>query len=100
MARMTRGRGSLKLLGSMRGRGVLKMGAAACEVGYHLDRYEERLGQTASGEVDGDLTALGEVDDGAGATLVLENGSEIEVTLSQVEPDGADLDARGAILDE
>ena len=93
-----RGRkGSLKLLGSVRGQGVLRTEHGDCEVSYHLDRYQERFGQIATGEVDGDLSKLSGLEDGAVATLVLQDTSEIAVTLSQVQEDGADVEAQGAL---
>lgn len=100
MAIRTRGWNSLKLLGSLRGSGVLKAGEAAVEVRYHLDRYESRNGQVATGEVDGDLSVLPPVEESLAATLVLENGSEIACSLSNVEADGADVDVQGSVVGE
>ena len=100
MTASARGKNSLKLLGTTRGSGVLKGPDGSCEVAYHLDRYEGRMGQTASGEVEGELARCGPLADGDMATLVFANGSEIPVRRSQVQDDGADVEARGAVLDE
>ena len=97
MAVRTRGWNSLKLLGSLRGSGVLKAGDASLEVRYHLDRYESRNGQVATGEVDGDLSALSAPEETLPAILVLENGSEISCNLSNIEADGADVDVQGSV---
>lgn len=92
----SRGKNSLKMLGSLRGEGVLKAAGGECPVTYHLDRYEGRQGRTATGEVDGALGAITGLEEAPTATLVLSTGVELAVGLSNIEADSADVDAQDA----
>ena len=92
--------GRQTLLGSLRGAGTLKAEGASAEVDYALDRFEDRQGQRASGSVTGDVSAFASLPEGADATLVLQNGSEISVVVSNAAADGADVEALGAVVDQ
>ena len=94
-----RGKTSMKLLRTLRGDGAVLWSAGEAEVSYQLDLYESRHQRSGSGALDGDLAALAEAGVDA-ARLRLEDGSELDVVLGQVDPDGATFDTRGALPED
>jgi hypothetical protein len=91
-----RGFRPMTFLGSLRGVGVLVSAAGEARVDYQLDLYDGTAGRTASGTLDGDVSALAE--EGAGPVrLRLEGGAEIGVTLQDVDEHGASFDSRGVV---
>jgi hypothetical protein len=89
-----RGRNSVKLLGSLRGDGLLTHGQASIAVSYQLDIYEGRNRRTGGGALEGPLGPLAdaEVKD---AVLRLADGALIEVVLSEIDAQGAYFETRG-----
>jgi hypothetical protein len=81
-------KGPIKLLGSSRGRGVLRTSAGDIAVSYEFDTYQERGKTSSSGSLDGDASS---VIDGASGTLTLESGEEMEITLIKPDEQGVDF---------
>ena len=81
-------KGPIKLLGSSRGRGVLRTAAGELDVAYQFDTYQERGRVSSSGSLDVDATS---VVDGASGSLKLETGEEIEIVLIKPDENGVDF---------
>jgi hypothetical protein len=96
MMRNSRG-GPLKLLSTLRGQGML-IGARGIAVHYQVDLFRRGSMTLASGEIEGRLVTI-RGRDGA-ASLRLEDGSVVAVTLRDVGADLAafDVDEAGAAL--
>lgn len=91
-----RGRNSVKLLGSLRGDGLLTHAEASIPVSYQLDIYEGRNRRTGGGALEGPLAPLADTEVKE-ALLRLATGEQIEVVLSEIEADGAYFETRGDI---
>lgn len=87
-----------RLLGSLRGSGELRAAGRTFSISYELDRFQDSGGQRANGSISGDVHELLASGDGSAATLVLEDGSEIPVLVSDAGSDGADVEATGSTL--
>lgn len=87
-----------RLLGSLRGLGELRAAERAYSVSYELDRFEDTGGQRANGSVSGDVHDLLASGEDGSAILVLQDGSEISVLVSNAGADGADVEAIGVLL--
>jgi hypothetical protein len=83
----------LKMLPSLRGPGKIRAGGAQYEVDYELDRYADQSGLKVGGSVSGDLSVLASMGEGSPASLVLSDGSELGVLLSNIGHQGADVEA-------
>jgi len=95
-----RGRGSVKLLGSLRGEGALAWNGQSLPVRYQLDLYEGQVGRTGNGSLDGPLGPLVDPDaDTVAATLRLADGFELAVTLAEIDDQGAMFEAGGDLPD-
>jgi len=90
-----RGRNSMKLLGSLRGDGVLSWDDRTAAVHYQLDLFEGRDRRSGSGVLDGELADLEAREEPA--RLRLADGFEIEIVLVQVDEDGAMFEARSEL---
>lgn len=87
-----RGKRPLKHLKAMRGDGTLVTEGRKTPVGYQLDLYADGDRTTGSGSVDGDFVGLAESLEGGEARLTLDDGSQMTVTLENVEDDGAEFE--------
>jgi hypothetical protein len=87
----------MRFLGSVRGQGVLLSDSGETGVGYELDVFHDRMGQTGSGAVEGRL--LGD-DFPEKARLRLANGVEVPVALLEGDEDGAVFETRGGFTFE
>ena len=81
-------RGPIKLLGSSRGRGVLRTPDGDLPVAYQFDTYQERGKTSSSGSLDCDATS---VIDGSSGVLTLESGEAMEITLIKPDEQGVDF---------
>jgi len=81
-------KGPIKLLGSSRGRGVLRTAAGDLTVSYQFDTYQERGKTSSSGSLDGDASAIS---DGAAGVLELETGEEMDIVLIKPDEQGVDF---------
>ena len=82
----------MRLLCSLRGEGVLLIDSGETAVGYALDVFHDRMGQTASGTLEGPVAGD---DFPAKAVLRLANGVELAVSLLEGDEDGAVFESRG-----
>ena len=82
----------MRLLCSLRGDGVLLIDSGETAVGYALDVFHDRMGQTASGTLEGSVAGD---DFPAKAVLRLANGVELAVSLLEGDEDGAVFESRG-----
>jgi hypothetical protein len=94
----------LKLLGALRGEGVLLWLKRQLPVTYEIDVYQRGAGRTASGNLEGDLSALvsGDKDAAgklAGVRLRLEDGREIGVDILELNHSAAGFDGTGAAVE-
>jgi hypothetical protein len=96
-----RGRARLRLLGALRGGGVLVWSGGSLAVGYELDIFGAGEARSASGALEGDFSALPPPDPEApdappltGARLRLEDGREIAIELTSLEPGLAEFEAQ------
>jgi hypothetical protein len=94
----------LKLLGALRGAGVLLWLKRQLPVTYEIDVYQRGAGRTASGNLEGDLSALvsGDKDAAgklAGVRLRLEDGREIGVDILELNRSAAGFDGTGAAVE-
>ena len=94
----------LKLLGALRGAGVLLWKKRKLPVAYEIDVYQRGAGRTASGNLEGDLTALAALGKegaprDAGVRLRLEDGREIDIVLLDVNRSAAGFDGRGPAVE-
>ena len=87
----------LRLIGTLRGEGVLLWGKSASRpVSYAVDLYREGELQSANGDVRGDLTGL--VDRvPVNVRLRLHDGVEVDVLLSDIEAEAAAIELRGEL---
>jgi hypothetical protein len=81
-------KGPIKLLGSSRGRGVLRTAGGDLTVTYQFDTYQERGRTSSSGSIDGDASSI---DDGATGVLKLESGEDMEIVLIKPDEQGVDF---------
>ena len=92
----------LKLLTTLRGEGALVWSGGSIVATYELDVFARGPVRSASGQIEGDLSALVErpaADDGepsAGCRLQLDDGREIAIDLVSLEAEGADFEAGDA----
>jgi hypothetical protein len=91
-----RSRTPLKLTRTLRGHGRLFAAAGEAEVDYVIDVYEGRNQQSGSGELEGGLEGFGD-ESPTSARLRLEDGGELQVTLSDVGPEGATIEAASGL---
>jgi hypothetical protein len=94
----------LKLLGALRGAGVLLFLKRQLPVTYEIDVYQRGAGRTASGNLEGDLSALVSSDkDGSGKIpglkLKLEDGREIGIDILDLNRAAAGFDGTGAAVE-
>lgn len=86
----------LRLVGTLRGEGVLLWGSRASRpVSYAVDLYREGELQSGNGDVRGDLSGLVGRVVPPGVRLRLQDGVEVEVLLSDVEAEAAAIELRG-----
>lgn len=88
------------LIGSLRGDGQLRADGRSTSVTYELDRFTDSNGPRASGSVSGDVAAMARGDEEVAAILVLQDGAEISVLVSNAADDGADIEATGLSVEE
>ncbi|MDR3507526.1 MAG: hypothetical protein P4L64_06470 [Caulobacteraceae bacterium] len=97
-----RDRSPLKHLGALRGAGMLTWsgGGAGLAAEYELDVYERGAVRTVTGSLEGDFsTLLGEDGEALALTslrLRLEDGRQLTVELTDIDPSTAGFDAQGA----
>ena len=85
----------LKLMGSLRGDGLLILADRSISAAYELDIYGRNGGtRSASGHLEGDFAALVDADAPA-ARLRLSDGVEFEIELTDLEADLAEFETRG-----
>ena len=89
--------GKQKLLESLRGTGSLRAVGFTVEVTYEMDRFEDNQGKRASGSVTGDVSALTGSTESTPAVLILRDGSQLPVLVSNAAEDGADFESAGPI---
>jgi len=86
----------LKLVGSRRGDGLLLLAEVAIPAHYEFDIYARGGARTASGNLEGDFTALAGPDaETSGLRLRLSDGGEIAIELTDLDADMADFESRG-----
>jgi hypothetical protein len=95
-----RGRARLRLLGALRGAGALVWTGGAIAVAYELDIFGAGEARSASGALEGDFSALPAPDAAdpdappiTGARLRLEDGREIAIDLTSLEPGLVEIEA-------
>jgi hypothetical protein len=87
----------LTLLDSLRGEGALTWAGGRAKVAYEISIFLQRGEPSSTGSVDGDLRRLVARPGDGRFTLRLADGHEVAVTLSDIEDDGAALDAVGDV---
>ena len=88
----------LKLLASLRGEGVLVSADRAIPASYELDLYARGAVRTASGHLEGDFSAIAEVEDETSAwRLRMSDGVEIEIDLTDLDGEAAEFESRGPL---
>ena len=88
----------LKLLGSLRGEGALVSADRLIPASYELDLYARAATRTASGHLEGDFSAIAELEDPAPSwRLRLSDGAEIEIDLTDLDAGAAEFESRGAV---
>src|SRR5437867_2828456 len=87
----------LTLLDSLRGEGALTWAGGSAKVAYEISIFLQRGEPSSTGSVDGDLRRLVARPGDGRFTLRMADGQEIAVTLSDIEDDGAALDAPGDV---
>jgi len=87
-----RGQAPLRLLGALRGSGVMVWPGGELAVGYELDVFGAGVARSASGALEGDFPAalMPADDDSAAAPVVarlrLEDGREVAIAIMSFEP--------------
>jgi len=95
-SRNWRGRGQLKLIGARKGDGTLVWSGRAIPATYELDVFSQGDVRSVQGKLDGDFSDLVDSDeDGGSARLRLDDGREIDIDVVDLEPWGADFEAKG-----
>lgn len=90
-----RGYTPMKFLGALRGAGKLEFDGVVSPVAYQLDLYDTgSAGRSGSGVVEGDLSSAVE---GGSARLRLEAGGAVDITLQEIDAEGAVFEVRGAV---
>jgi len=89
--------GRLRLIGTLRGQGTLLWGKSGSRgVSYALDLYGQGPMRSGNGDVRGDLALLVERVP-ANVRLRLEDGVEVEISLSDIEAETAVIELRGDV---
>ena len=83
-----RGKNSLKLLGPVRGSAVLHHADPTIDVAVDASEFEERGRTSVTGSLDG---ALGDLENGDEAKLVLADGRELAIRVIEPDEQGADF---------
>ena len=98
-----RGHAPLRLLGALRGNGVMVWSGGEEAVAYELDVFGAGEARSASGALEGDFIETLTPEEGAGAVsppitarLRLQDGREIGIDIAGVEPPMAQFDVRAA----
>lgn len=78
----------MKLLGSQRGTGVLRVQDHEVAVRYQMDTFEERNRRSMTGSLEGDISFAPEK---AAGSLTLASGEAIRIALIKPDGDGADF---------
>jgi hypothetical protein len=96
-----RGRARLRLLGALRGSGELLWTGGTIKVAYELDVFGAGEARSASGALEGDFSTLPPPDEAepdtppiSGARLRLQDGREIAIELTSLEPELAEFEAQ------
>ena len=96
-----RGRPRLKLLGALRGAGTLVWPGGSIEAAYELDIFGSGDARSASGNLEGDFSAVPAPDPDdpdtapiTGARLRLDGGHEIAIEITALEPDVVEFEAQ------
>lgn len=99
-ARGSRDQSRMKLLGALRGEGVLMAANLTIPAHYELDVYARGATQTASGHLEGEFSGFPDLEPDAGLTgrLRLEDGREIEIDLTDLDAEAADFEAHGPLV--
>jgi hypothetical protein len=88
----------LTMLGSLRGHGHLVADEAEpAAVTYELDIFRDSARTIATGRVEGKASALAAAGAAAHAVLVLQDGAQVSVTLSDVSGPTAEVTTTGPV---
>ncbi len=103
MRRNPRNSAPLRLVSALRGQGGVIWSGGSVTASYELDLFDRGAVHMASGNLEGDFSALVGDDEGvaaqaAGARLRLDDGRELDIDLLSLEADYADFEAHGADL--
>jgi hypothetical protein len=100
--RKNRGHAPLKLLGALRGEGVLLWSGGSATTTYELDIYGRGPSHMASGNLEGDFSELAPKDEAEselpqGCRLRLSDGREIEIELTALDQSAAGFEAHDLV---
>ncbi len=88
----------LKLVGALRGEGLLVVADRTIPTTYELDVYARGATHTATGHLEGDFSGFADAEGEAPtATLSLVGGAKVEIDLIDLEADMADFETRGTV---
>ncbi len=87
----------LTLLDTLRGQGVLSWTGGKAPVAYEISIFLQRGEASSTGAVDGDLKRLLARGGDGPFSLKLADGRQIPVNLSDIEDEGATLNAAGDV---